>query len=105
MLITFNARAAASSAEPPWWDRVTVLNASQNSRPLGFQWNRVCKLCGIKVCYQKFRVLYHCFAQIPEQALTGERIHDQCFVCGPKGVHYQAPLPPYPQEWDYFIDL
>ncbi|KAJ7937614.1 hypothetical protein B0H13DRAFT_1588343, partial [Mycena leptocephala] len=36
--------------------------------------------------------------------LTGERIHDQCFVCGPKGVHFQAPLPPYPHEWDYFID-
>jgi hypothetical protein len=39
-----------------------------------------------------------------EQALTGERIHDQCFVCGPKGVHYQPLLPPYPSEWDFFID-
>jgi hypothetical protein len=37
------------------------------------------------------------------QALTGERIHDQCFVCGPKGAHYQPALPPYPQEWNYFI--
>ncbi|KAJ7302005.1 hypothetical protein DFH08DRAFT_627547, partial [Mycena albidolilacea] len=37
------------------------------------------------------------------QALTGERIHDQCFVCGPKGKHYLPPLPPYPQEWDGFI--
>ncbi|KAJ7925383.1 hypothetical protein B0H13DRAFT_1510214, partial [Mycena leptocephala] len=26
------------------------------------------------------------------------------FVCGPKGSHYQPPLPPYPDEWDYFID-
>ncbi|KAJ7810936.1 hypothetical protein B0H13DRAFT_1927088 [Mycena leptocephala] len=32
-----------------------------------------------------------------------ERIHDQCFVCGPKGNHYQPPLPPYPEEWEYFI--
>jgi hypothetical protein len=36
--------------------------------------------------------------------LTGERIHDKCFFCGPNGAHYQPPLPPYPQEWDYFID-
>jgi hypothetical protein len=35
--------------------------------------------------------------------LTGERIHDQCFVCGPKGVHYQPPLPAYPEEWNTFI--
>ncbi|KAJ7877687.1 hypothetical protein B0H14DRAFT_2342247 [Mycena olivaceomarginata] len=39
-----------------------------------------------------------------QQALTGERIHDQCFVCGPKGAHYQPPLPPYPEEWDFFIN-
>jgi hypothetical protein len=38
------------------------------------------------------------------KALTGERIHNKCFVCGPKGSHYQPPLPPYPQEWDYFLD-
>ncbi|KAJ7306811.1 hypothetical protein DFH08DRAFT_636278, partial [Mycena albidolilacea] len=36
--------------------------------------------------------------------LTGERIHTQCFVCGPNGSHYQPPIPPYPAEWDYFID-
>ncbi|KAJ7791129.1 hypothetical protein B0H14DRAFT_2170834, partial [Mycena olivaceomarginata] len=35
--------------------------------------------------------------------LTGERCHDECFVCGPKGSHYRPPLPPYPAEWDYFI--
>jgi hypothetical protein len=39
-----------------------------------------------------------------KQALTGERIHDECFVCGPKGVHYQPPLPPYPHKWDFFIN-
>ncbi|KAJ7801745.1 hypothetical protein B0H14DRAFT_3489217 [Mycena olivaceomarginata] len=37
------------------------------------------------------------------KALTGERIHGQFFVCGPKGAHYQPALPPYPQEWNYFI--
>jgi hypothetical protein len=37
------------------------------------------------------------------QVLTAERIHDQCFVCGPKGSHYQPPLPPYPHKWDYFL--
>ena len=37
------------------------------------------------------------------QALTGERCHDKCFVCGPKGSHNQPRLPPYPEEWDYFI--
>jgi hypothetical protein len=36
------------------------------------------------------------------KALTGERIHDKCFVCGPKGDHCQPPLPPYPHEWDNF---
>ncbi|KAJ7934084.1 hypothetical protein B0H13DRAFT_1855559 [Mycena leptocephala] len=36
-------------------------------------------------------------------ASAGERIHDRCFVCGPKGNHYQPPLPPYPEEWEYFI--
>ncbi|KAJ7827307.1 hypothetical protein B0H13DRAFT_1559831, partial [Mycena leptocephala] len=35
--------------------------------------------------------------------LTGERIHDRCFVCGPTGLHYQPLLPPYPEEWDNFI--
>ncbi|KAJ6449547.1 hypothetical protein C8R45DRAFT_1114600 [Mycena sanguinolenta] len=50
-----------------------------------FRWSRICKHCGIK-------------------ALTGERIHDQCFVCGPKAIHYQPPLPSYPQEWDTFIN-
>jgi hypothetical protein len=38
------------------------------------------------------------------KALTGEIIHDKCFVCGPKGSHYQPPLPPYLQEWDYLLD-
>lgn len=38
------------------------------------------------------------------QALTGKRIHTQCFVCGPNPSHYQPPLSPYPAEWDYFID-
>lgn len=37
------------------------------------------------------------------KALTGERIHDKCFVCGPKGIHYEPPLPPYPHEWNCFI--
>ncbi|KAJ7721671.1 hypothetical protein DFH07DRAFT_689637, partial [Mycena maculata] len=37
------------------------------------------------------------------QVLTGERCHDECFVCGPKGSHYQLLLPSYPQEWDHFI--
>ncbi|KAJ7920376.1 hypothetical protein B0H13DRAFT_1548309, partial [Mycena leptocephala] len=49
------------------------------------RWNRKCKICGI-------------------QALTGETIHDECFVCGPKVVHYQPLLAPYPLEWDFFID-
>jgi hypothetical protein len=43
------------------------------------------------------------FAPISSQALTGERIHNQCFVCGPKGKHYLPPLPLYPQKWDGFI--
>ncbi|KAJ7312756.1 hypothetical protein DFH08DRAFT_821916 [Mycena albidolilacea] len=38
-----------------------------------------------------------------EIALTGERIHDQCFVCGHKGAHYQPALQLYPQEWNHFI--
>ncbi|KAF8174193.1 hypothetical protein K438DRAFT_1771788 [Mycena galopus ATCC 62051] len=38
------------------------------------------------------------------QALTGERIHGKCFVCGPNGTHYQPALPPYPHEWDSFIN-
>ncbi|KAJ7713032.1 hypothetical protein B0H14DRAFT_2226165, partial [Mycena olivaceomarginata] len=38
------------------------------------------------------------------QILTGERSHDECFVCGPKGSHFQLLLPPYPDEWDCFID-
>ncbi|KAJ6567977.1 hypothetical protein DFH09DRAFT_887967, partial [Mycena vulgaris] len=37
------------------------------------------------------------------QILTGESCHDKCFVCGPKGSHFQPLLPPYPEEWDYFI--
>ncbi|KAJ7794604.1 hypothetical protein B0H14DRAFT_2366896, partial [Mycena olivaceomarginata] len=36
--------------------------------------------------------------------LTGERCHSDCFICGPNGSHYQPTLPPYPEEWDYFID-
>ncbi|KAJ6583351.1 hypothetical protein DFH09DRAFT_842837, partial [Mycena vulgaris] len=26
------------------------------------------------------------------------------FVCGPKGKHLQPPLPPYPAEWNSFIN-
>jgi hypothetical protein len=37
------------------------------------------------------------------QALTNERLHDKCFVCGPNGTHYQPLLPPYPDKWDPFI--
>jgi hypothetical protein len=37
------------------------------------------------------------------QMLTGEGCHDKCFICGPKGSHFQPLLPPYPEEWDYFI--
>ncbi|KAJ7900536.1 hypothetical protein B0H13DRAFT_1582729, partial [Mycena leptocephala] len=37
------------------------------------------------------------------QILTGESCHDKCFVCGPRGCHFQPLLPPYPEEWDYFI--
>ncbi|KAJ7914220.1 hypothetical protein B0H13DRAFT_449161 [Mycena leptocephala] len=76
---------SANVENTKWWERVAVLNTSQTAPFLGLRWNRVCKTCGIK-------------------ALSGERIHDQCFVCGPKGTHYQPPLPPYPQEWDYFIN-
>ncbi|KAJ6524421.1 hypothetical protein DFH09DRAFT_1096109 [Mycena vulgaris] len=36
--------------------------------------------------------------------LTGERYHDECFVCDPTGNHYQPWLPAYPEEWDYLID-
>jgi hypothetical protein len=36
--------------------------------------------------------------------MTGERIHDQCFVCGPKSKNYRPPLPPCPDEWNYFIE-
>jgi hypothetical protein len=44
------------------------------------------------------------FTNKHEQALTGERINDQCFVCGPKGNHYQPLLPPHPEEWNFFIN-
>ncbi|KAJ7780258.1 hypothetical protein DFH07DRAFT_693529, partial [Mycena maculata] len=32
--------------------------------------------------------------------LTGERIHDKCFVCGP---HLLPRLPTYPEEWNTFL--
>ncbi|KAJ7867245.1 hypothetical protein B0H14DRAFT_2731535 [Mycena olivaceomarginata] len=67
-----------------WWEQVSHLNSSQVSKPLGLRWNRICRHCGITI-------------------LTGERCHDECFVCGPKGSHVQPLLPPYPEEWDYFI--
>ncbi|KAJ7843952.1 hypothetical protein B0H13DRAFT_1731504, partial [Mycena leptocephala] len=75
----------SAGSDTAWWDRIALLNASEIAKPLGLRWNRNCKICGI-------------------QALTGERIHDECFVCGPKGIHYRPPLPPYPHEWDGFID-
>ncbi|KAJ7842375.1 hypothetical protein B0H14DRAFT_3139936, partial [Mycena olivaceomarginata] len=86
------SRSALSAADDhqnrhsnsPWWERITILNTSQTAKPLGLLWNRNCKICGIK-------------------ALTGERIHDRCFVCGPNGAHYQPLIPPYPKEWDCFI--
>ncbi|KAJ7631289.1 hypothetical protein DFH06DRAFT_905039, partial [Mycena polygramma] len=37
------------------------------------------------------------------KALTGERIHDKCFICGPDATHLLPKLPPYPQEWETFI--
>jgi hypothetical protein len=36
-------------ATTPWWDRIAILNASQTTKPLGLNWNRSCKTCGIKV--------------------------------------------------------
>ncbi|KAJ7900860.1 hypothetical protein B0H13DRAFT_2516261 [Mycena leptocephala] len=83
-----NSNEPSRSARPSttnWWDRIGILNRSQSTPPLRLQWNRTCKICGI-------------------MALTGERINDRCFVCGPKGIHYQPRLPPYPQEWNYFIN-
>ncbi|KAJ7840778.1 hypothetical protein B0H13DRAFT_2366007 [Mycena leptocephala] len=68
-------RSAPSAPDSRWWERIAVLNTSETSKPLSLRWNRVCKICGIK-------------------ALTGERIHDECF----------PPLPPYPHEWDFFIN-
>jgi hypothetical protein len=53
--------------------------------------------------YNKISSLSQSCSDQYEQALTGETIHNKCFVCGPKGVHWQPPLPPYPEEWDYFI--
>ncbi|KAJ7840780.1 hypothetical protein B0H13DRAFT_146965 [Mycena leptocephala] len=70
--------------EEQWWDRVARLNVVQNPQPLSIRWNRVCNICGIT-------------------ALTGERIHAQCFVCGPNGAHRMPLLPDYPQEWNTFI--
>jgi len=37
------------------------------------------------------------------KVLTGEKTHDNCFVCGPKGKYYQPPLPDYPEEWNTFL--
>ncbi|KAF8164583.1 hypothetical protein K438DRAFT_1857673, partial [Mycena galopus ATCC 62051] len=74
-LTRYHTSNSFRSAGTQWWDRIGTLNASEIAKPLGLRWNRSCKVCGIK-------------------ALTGERIHDQCFVCGPKGVHYQPLLPP-----------
>jgi hypothetical protein len=42
-------------------------------------------------------------AIFPAQVLTGERCHDRCFFCGPKGNHYLPLLPPYPEEWGTFL--
>ncbi|KAJ6612055.1 hypothetical protein B0H10DRAFT_1952581 [Mycena sp. CBHHK59/15] len=82
-----------------WWDQVAILNTHEIAKPLSLLWNR----CGLNVRNQilEFKKL---FPHRDFQALTGERIHDKCFICGPKGTHYQPLLPPYPQEWDYFLD-
>ncbi|KAJ6548311.1 hypothetical protein B0H10DRAFT_827437 [Mycena sp. CBHHK59/15] len=72
------AEVQSSNSSEPWWVRMAQLNSSETKPSLGLHWNRTCKHCGIKV-------------------LTGERCHDRCFVCGPKGSHYLPLLPLYPE--------
>ncbi|KAF8166751.1 hypothetical protein K438DRAFT_1774916 [Mycena galopus ATCC 62051] len=71
--------------EIPWWDRVGALHTLEVPEPFGLQWNRRCKNCNI-------------------EGLINERLHDKCFVCGPKSSHYQPLLPSYPGEWNSFIN-
>ncbi|KAF7336399.1 ATP-dependent DNA helicase [Mycena venus] len=80
-----DAREQSRNQGNLWWDRVALLNSAQSAEPIRLRWNRKCKWCGI-------------------QGLTGERLHDKCFICGPKRTHYQPPLPPYPEEWEVFIN-
>ncbi|KAJ6611526.1 hypothetical protein B0H10DRAFT_359241 [Mycena sp. CBHHK59/15] len=78
------AEVQSSNSSEHWWVRMAQLNSSETKLSLGLHWNRTCKHCGIKV-------------------LAGERCHDRCFVCGPKGSHYLPLPPPYPEEWETFI--
>ena len=40
---------AMCEAELPWWEQVGLLNVLQTAKPLGLQWNRVCRICSITV--------------------------------------------------------
>lgn len=46
--------ARLNPADKPWWDRVAVLNSSQEIEPVGLRWNKKCKHCGITVCDRYF---------------------------------------------------
>ncbi|KAJ7934949.1 hypothetical protein B0H13DRAFT_1854655 [Mycena leptocephala] len=63
-LIAYHGRHESNSNSPDkWWDRVAIHNASQTVRSLGVQWNRKCKICGIKV-RSPFSTL-HAYAYLP----------------------------------------
>ncbi|KAH7099957.1 hypothetical protein BKA62DRAFT_620641, partial [Auriculariales sp. MPI-PUGE-AT-0066] len=69
---------------------------------ISLEWNCTCRTCGISVspcCCLAVRTLRNA-----SQVLTGEPIHDLCRFCGPKGKNLLPRLPPYPAEWNAFID-
>jgi hypothetical protein len=63
--------AINNSATIPWWDHIAILNTSQTTKPLGLDWNRSCKPCGIKVSHPFAQFYLFLFINGFRKALTG----------------------------------